>query len=185
MRFNRMAVASWTVLAYTILVILWGAFVRATGSGAGCGNHWPLCNGAVIPRPEQVETVIEFTHRAMTGVLVPFAVLVVVWILRRLDRNHPARKAGIWSLIFLLVESLIGAGLVRFELVADDASAARPAGPVSAQSARSRRICTTVRLIIIPVQAKAPLLRCPTNANPPTPSGPWLVVGEDGQRIPG
>ena len=125
MRLNRMAVASWSVLAYTILVILWGAFVRATGSGAGCGNHWPLCNGAVIPRPEQVETVIEFTHRAMTGVLVPFAVLVVVWILRRLDRNHPARKAGIWSLIFLLVESLIGAGLVRFELVADDASAAR------------------------------------------------------------
>ena len=122
---SRVATASWLVLAYTILVILWGAFVRATGSGAGCGNHWPLCNGEVIPRPEQIETIIEFTHRAMTGLLIPFAILVVIWIFRRLAPGHLARRAAVWSLVFLLVESLIGAGLVRFELVADNASVAR------------------------------------------------------------
>ena len=125
MKNKRVAIASWLVLAYTILVILWGAFVRATGSGAGCGNHWPLCNGEVIPRPEQIETIIEFTHRAMTGLLIPFAILVVIWLFRRTAPGHLARRAAVWSLVFLLVESLIGAGLVRFELVADDASVAR------------------------------------------------------------
>ncbi len=104
MKRNQIALASWFVLAYTVLVILWGAFVRATGSGAGCGNHWPLCNGVVIPRPEQIETVIEFTHRAMTGLLVPLAVLVVIGITRQFDRSHLGRRAAIWSLFFLLVE---------------------------------------------------------------------------------
>ena len=50
MRLNRRyALFAWGVLGYSILVILWGAFVRATGSGAGCGSHWPLCNGVVVP----------------------------------------------------------------------------------------------------------------------------------------
>ena len=98
MKNKRIAIASWLVLAYTILVILWGAFVRATGSGAGCGNHWPLCNGAVIPRPEQIETIIEFTHRAMTGLLIPFAILVVIWLFRRTAPGRgdprPRRRVG-------------------------------------------------------------------------------------------
>jgi cytochrome c oxidase assembly protein subunit 15 len=58
---------AWCVVGYNILVILWGAVVRATGSGAGCGNHWPLCNGQVVPLSPRVDTVIEFTHRCMTG----------------------------------------------------------------------------------------------------------------------
>jgi len=58
---------AWAVVAYNILVILWGALVRATGSGAGCGNHWPLCNGQVVPLAPRIDTIIEFTHRCMTG----------------------------------------------------------------------------------------------------------------------
>jgi hypothetical protein len=58
---------AWSVVGYNVLVILWGALVRATGSGAGCGNHWPLCNGEVIPLSPRVDTIIEFTHRCMTG----------------------------------------------------------------------------------------------------------------------
>ena len=58
---------AWFVLAWNVAVILWGAVVRATGSGAGCGNHWPLCNGEVIPTSPRIATLIEFTHRAMTG----------------------------------------------------------------------------------------------------------------------
>ena len=46
----KVARFAWAVLAYNVAVILWGAYVRATGSGAGCGNHWPLCNGEIVPR---------------------------------------------------------------------------------------------------------------------------------------
>ena len=60
--------------ATTSLVVAWGAFVRATGSGAGCGKHWPMCNGEVVPRDPATATAIEFTHRATSG----FALLLVV-----------------------------------------------------------------------------------------------------------
>jgi heme A synthase len=112
-------------LAYTIAVILWGALVRATGSGAGCGNHWPLCNGEILPRPERIETLIEFVHRGMTGLLLPLAILMAIWIYRRYGQGAQVRRTAGWSLFFLLTESLIGAGLVRLELVADNASAGR------------------------------------------------------------
>ena len=65
--FTRFA---WAVLAANLAVVAWGAFVRATGSGAGCGQHWPPCNGAVVPRSPTAETAIEFSaprderHRA-------------------------------------------------------------------------------------------------------------------------
>ena len=64
---SRFAKYSWIVLVYNLVVILWGAYVRATGSGAGCGSHWPLCNGEVIPRAPEVETLVEFTHRLSSG----------------------------------------------------------------------------------------------------------------------
>src|SRR5437660_245857 len=64
-RFHRFA---WGVLSWNILVVLWGAYVRATGSGAGCGSHWPLCNGQVIPQAPRAATIIEFTHRLTSGV---------------------------------------------------------------------------------------------------------------------
>src|SRR5262249_41187531 len=67
---------AWFVVAYNIAVILWGAYVRATGSGAGCGSHWPLCNGQVLPSAAQTQTLIEFTHRVTSGLsLVLMAVL--------------------------------------------------------------------------------------------------------------
>ena len=50
MRRSRFSLFAWSILAYNLAVILWGAYVRATGSGAGCGNHWPDCDGAMIPR---------------------------------------------------------------------------------------------------------------------------------------
>jgi heme A synthase len=124
-KLSRLAYFSWFVLLYTLAVILWGAFVRATGSGAGCGNHWPLCNGEVIPRAEQVETIIEFTHRAMTGLLFPLVLIMVVGVFRKTPKGAIARTGANWSVFFLIIESLIGAGLVRFDLVADNASIAR------------------------------------------------------------
>ena len=68
MRLDRFAAAAWAVLAVNFVVVLWGAFVRASGSGAGCGSHWPRCNGQVIPQSPSAKTLVEFTHRMMTGV---------------------------------------------------------------------------------------------------------------------
>ena len=122
---NRLATYAWIVLAYTILVILWGAFVRATGSGAGCGSHWPTCNGDVIPRPESIETIIEFSHRLTSGLLGPMVIALVIWAWRKHGFRHRVTKGSIWTFIFVLIEGGIGAGLVLLELVADNPSSAR------------------------------------------------------------
>jgi cytochrome c oxidase assembly protein subunit 15 len=120
--FSRYA---WGVLAYNLLVVLWGAVVRATGSGAGCGNHWPLCNGQVIPPAHAVETAIEFGHRLTSGLALVLVVALVPWARRAFPPRHPARAAAWASLGFMVLEALVGAGLVLFGWVAKDASLAR------------------------------------------------------------
>jgi heme A synthase len=125
MKLTRFAKFAWGVLAYNLLVILWGAYVRASGSGAGCGSHWPLCNGQVIPLSPRIETLVEFTHRLSSGLSLALVAGLVVWAVRLFPENHPARKASIASGIFIVTEALIGAGLVLFKLVAHDESLAR------------------------------------------------------------
>ncbi len=115
----------WAVLAYTILVILWGAFVRATGSGAGCGDHWPLCNGEVIPRAPMLETIIEFSHRLTSGVLMLMVLGMTVFAFRLYPKGHIVRVGAVLSIVFVIIEALFGAALVLFELVADNSSMAR------------------------------------------------------------
>lgn len=122
---NRYATYVWGVLGYNLLVIIWGAFVRATGSGAGCGDHWPLCNGEVIPRAPAVETMIEFTHRLTSGVALLLVIGMVVWAYRGYPRGHIVRRGAQLSLFFIITEALLGAGLVLFELVAHNASLTR------------------------------------------------------------
>jgi heme A synthase len=121
----RLARYAWAVLAYNVAVILWGAYVRATGSGAGCGAHWPLCNGEVVPRAAAVATLIEFSHRLSSGVaLIAIAVLVVATF-RTCRAGHPARLGAVLSGALILSEAAVGAGLVLFQLVADNATMAR------------------------------------------------------------
>ena len=116
---------AWGVLAFNLAVILWGAYVRASGSGAGCGSHWPFCNGEVLPRAPSVATMIEFSHRATSGLALLSVLALLVWTLRATPPRHPAR-AGAWaSLFFILTEAAVGAGLVLFRLVADNATMAR------------------------------------------------------------
>lgn len=122
---TRFAKFAWLVLGYNLLVILWGAFVRATGSGAGCGSHWPTCNGEIIPRAASVDTLIEFTHRVTSGIAFLLVLAMLIWALRAYPRGHIVRFGAIFSLIFMVVESLLGAGLVLFERVATDVSYAR------------------------------------------------------------
>jgi heme A synthase len=104
-------------------VVLWGAYVRATGSGAGCGNHWPLCDGAVTLVSANTHKIIEYTHRAMTGLDTPLVALLVVWAYRAFPRYHAARRAALLSGVFLLTEALIGALLVKIQHVAQNADA--------------------------------------------------------------
>ena len=113
------------VLFYNVLVILWGAYVRATGSGAGCGAHWPLCNGEVVPRAPSAEMLIEFSHRLTSGLALVAVVVLAVRVWRTVAAGHPARRAAVASLVFIVVEALLGAGLVLFRLVAEDESLAR------------------------------------------------------------
>ncbi|HTS63426.1 MAG TPA: COX15/CtaA family protein [Candidatus Acidoferrales bacterium] len=116
---------AWAVLVYNVGVVLWGAYVRATGAGAGCGNHWPLCNGEVIPRSAALNTVIEFTHRATSGVDLALVAVLVLWAFRAFPQRHPARLGAVLSAVFLLTEALIGAALVLLEHVANNPSANR------------------------------------------------------------
>lgn len=112
-------------LLITIGVILWGAFVRVTGSGAGCGSHWPTCHGEILPRAPKTATVIEFTHRVTSGFAFLLVVAQVVSVFRSKTRGHLARRAAAWALFFMITEALVGAGLVLFEKVAHDTSIAR------------------------------------------------------------
>jgi heme A synthase len=116
---------AWGVLAFNLFVILWGAYVRASGSGAGCGSHWPLCNGEVLPRSPAAATLIEFGHRLTSGVALLLVVGLVIGARRVFPPRHGARRAAYASGILILTEALIGAGLVLLEYVADDASIAR------------------------------------------------------------
>lgn len=116
---------AWLVLAYNVVVVLWGALVRATGSGAGCGRHWPRCNGEVIPRSPSAETLIEFTHRATSGIALLAVVALLVMAFRRYPRGHVVRKGAAWSMGLMITEALVGASLVLLELVGQNSSGAR------------------------------------------------------------
>ena len=122
MRSRRFAAFAWFFVAYLVGVILFGAWVRITGSGNGCGSHWPACNGDIIPQAPAVKTVIEYTHRLMSGLCGIIAVALVMWA-RRVSR--PVFRASLLTLLFLVVESLLGALLVKRHLVVDDVSVAR------------------------------------------------------------
>src|SRR5690606_23810418 len=121
-RFRRLA---WGALAYTLLVILWGGYVRASGSGAGCGAHWPLCNGEVVPRSATAETLIELTHRVTSGLALPLVLVLLAWAFRAFPKGSPVRKGAAFVVAFMVLEAAVGAGLVLFEQVAYNASIGR------------------------------------------------------------
>jgi cytochrome c oxidase assembly protein subunit 15 len=121
-RFERYA---WATLVVTLIVIVWGAVVRATGSGAGCGSHWPLCNGAVMPLDPTSETLIEFVHRLTSGAVMVMALALLLWSRRLFGAGHPVRRWAHIAFTFMLIEAAIGAGIVLLELVGDNASVAR------------------------------------------------------------
>jgi heme A synthase len=125
MKLNRFATYAWLTLLVTFAVILWGDVVQATGSGAGCGAHWPVCNGEVLPAFAGRETIIEYTHRATSGIVFLMAVGLFILSRRAYPKGHLVRKGANFGLFFMFTESLVGAALVLFRLVGQDASVTR------------------------------------------------------------
>src|SRR5580658_9427361 len=103
---------AWALLGYDVLVVAWGAFVRATGSGAGCGRHWPMCNAEIIPRAPRVETLIELSHRASSGLGLVATLVLAGWAVRAFPAGHLVRKGAYLTATLMCGEALIGAGLV-------------------------------------------------------------------------
>ncbi|MFV9507234.1 MAG: COX15/CtaA family protein [Oscillochloridaceae bacterium umkhey_bin13] len=122
---SRYALFAWANVAYNLLVIIWGAFVRASGSGAGCGDHWPLCDGQVIPVAPSTEMMIEFTHRVTSGLAMIGALIMLIWAFRIYERGHIVRRGATVTMVFMIIEALLGAALVIFSLVAMNTSAVR------------------------------------------------------------
>lgn len=116
---------AWGVLAYFIAVILWGGLVRATGSGAGCGEHWPLCNGTVVQQSPHMNTIIEYTHRVTSGISFFAAVGLLIWTFAGTAKGHLARAAAVAAVVFTLFEAVLGALLVELGLTAQSHSPLR------------------------------------------------------------
>jgi cytochrome c oxidase assembly protein subunit 15 len=116
---------AWAVAGYNVLVAVWGVVVRATGSGDGCGSHWPLCNGVVLPVSPTLHTIIEFVHRQTVTVSVGAMILLFVWAFRATARGWAARVFLYASTVLLLNEAFLGAMLVVFHLTTGNRSVAR------------------------------------------------------------
>ena len=127
-RFTQLA---WIGATVTYLLIILGAIVRITGSGMGCGEHWPLCNGRLLP-PLDVPTMIEYGHRlaaAAVSVLVAGLAGLAWWLRRGARSGERSRETGAGSgerylpdngpyvaLGLLILQILLGAVTVKLQL---------------------------------------------------------------------
>jgi len=170
---------AWGVLAYNLGVILWGAYVRATGSGAGCGSHWPLCNGQVVPRSPRLETLIEFTHRLSSGLAFILVLGLLIWAWRIYPRRHQVQFGAGLAMFFMVTEALVGAGLVLFELVAKNDSLAR------ALSVAIHLVNTFLLLAFLALTAWWASSKSTARLSLKTPIGILLMIGISGMIVLG
>jgi len=122
---TRFPIYAWSVLVFHLAAVLWGAFVRASGSGAGCGDHWPLCNGQIVPTAPLNATIIEFSHRVTSGMALVSVLVLVIWAFRIFPRGYGVRAGAILTLVSAVTECAIGAALVLLRLVAANESLSR------------------------------------------------------------
>ena len=130
-KLTRFAKYTWFVLAWNIIVILWGVFLRASKSGDGCGQHWLTCHGEVIPSAPELKTVIEFSHRVsstLDGLLIIVLLLwaFLIWHRQRSESTKRILKTTAGSFVFVVIEGLLGAGLVLTGNTAENLTPERP-----------------------------------------------------------
>lgn len=131
LKLSKFAKYAWFVLAYNIVVILWGVFLRASKSGDGCGQHWLTCHGEVVPSAPELKTVIEFSHRITSSLAGIFVIILLVWIfvVWYFKKNNGAKhilKTAVASFVFIIIEGLLGAGLVLTGNTAENLTPMRP-----------------------------------------------------------
>ena len=122
---SQVARLAWTALYWNVAVVLWGAYVRATGSGAGCGNKWPLCDGDVVGASANGQTIVEFAHRITSVISLLMVTGLVFWCWRVTKKGDWARYSAVLAAVFLANEALLGAALVLFKHVGNDQSVGR------------------------------------------------------------
>lgn len=130
-KLSSFAKYAWFVVAWNIIVILWGVFLRASKSGDGCGQHWLTCNGEVVPSAPELKTLIEFSHRitsSLDGLIVIglFAAALYIWYRRRTAETSRVAKMAFASLLFVIIEGALGAGLVLTGNTAETLTPERP-----------------------------------------------------------
>ena len=111
-------------LLLSIASILAGAFVRATGSGDGCGATWPTCKGKIIPALSDTSELIEFSHRSVSGVLL-VVTLIIFAKTRKFQKDSLVRIVTNYLTFFVIFEAVIGAVIVIFEWVGLNSSLPR------------------------------------------------------------
>jgi cytochrome c oxidase assembly protein subunit 15 len=122
---SHIARFAWTALYWNIAVVLWGAYVRATGSGAGCGNRWPLCDGDIVGASANGQTIVEFTHRITSVISLLMVTGLVIWCWRVTKKGDWARYSTVLAAALLANEALLGAALVLLKHVGNDQSVGR------------------------------------------------------------
>tara|TARA_B110000014_G_C20124130_1_gene597401 strand:- start:177 stop:1118 length:942 start_codon:yes stop_codon:yes gene_type:complete len=120
--FQYFQIYLWGILLFTVAVIISGDIVQATESGAGCGDSWPKCDGTLIPAFADVHVAIEFIHRMLTSVLSFGYLGLLIGGYLLFGRKHPVWRSILFSTAILLVEILLGASLVLFGWVEDNAT---------------------------------------------------------------
>ena len=114
------------VLSFCLLVILWGAWVRISHSGDGCGKSWPSCQGQyLMDSGEQQKTWIEWIHRATSSLFGIIVIWLLIWSVFKFPLKHPVCKSALCIFLFTISEALIGAGLVLAGLTGDNMSPTR------------------------------------------------------------
>src|SRR3989454_58933 len=111
----RFATLAWIAAACTYLLIVLGAVVRITGSGLGCGDHWPSCNGHFFPSLKDIPTVIEWSHRLVAAVVSVLVVglALIGWRFREAGSLEPGVRAAYTAVVLLVIQVLLGAVTVK------------------------------------------------------------------------
>ena len=116
---------AWWSLVVNLGVVAWGAYLRAMQYGDGCGSHWPLCDGESKPLHGPIAKIVEFSHRGSTGLTLLFAVALILLGRRWFPAGSQTRKFAYIVGAFVALEALVGMVLVKFGLVANNASPQR------------------------------------------------------------
>lgn len=167
---RRFQTAAWLVYAYVLLVIIGGAVVRITGSGAGCGQHWPTCHGEIVPTASSIKTMIEYTHRLTSGLSILALLGLLVGAYRAYPVGDPVRQAARVSVFFIFTESLIGAAIVLLRYVEYNESYWRAAW-MAVHLANTFALAAAVGRVAWLSARSGPR--------------PWVPSGRDGARIVG